>query len=144
MKGLQEKILVDSAALLDWFNDMPSAEIVERNLERAAVSAITLSIVASKIGAKVEPHESTRLLNLGFEVFDVDEQVALEIARVSYATISHDLAIEDLVLLATGRVHQIDVISGSDALIGVKLDEPSVITLRKARRSVKSRRQPSD
>lgn len=133
MKADEDRVLLDSAALLDWFDDKPSAEIVENNIERSSISAVTLAVLASKIGVKVEPYESTRLLNLGLEVLDVDESVALEVARVSYATIAHNLGLEDLILLALARVHRRSVISGSESLIGVRLDRPKLISLSGSR-----------
>lgn len=129
-----KRVLLDSSALLDWFDDKPSADLVESNIEHAAVSALTLSILATKIGARTEPHESTRLLNLGIYIIDVDETIALEVARVSFVTIAHNLTTEDLVVLATGRVHQLSVVSGSDSLIGIKLDRPEVTTLRRSKK----------
>ena len=97
-------VVLDASALLAMLNSEPGGGAVQESLPGAAISAVNLSEVISKLSERGMPEPAIRAAfeGLGFEVHPFDADAAYSTARLRTATKSYGLSPGDRACLALG------------------------------------------
>jgi ribonuclease VapC len=98
------RVVLDASAILALLNSEPGSRVVEESLSEAAVSAVNLSEVISKLSERGMPEAAIRvaLEGLGLEVDPFDSPAAYAAGRLRPATRGLGLSIGDRASLALG------------------------------------------
>ena len=98
------RAVLDASALLALLNSEPGSRIVEENLEDAAMSAVNLSEVVSKLSERGMPADAVRdaLESLGLAVHPFDTEMAYAAGTLRAATRRLGLSLGDRACLALG------------------------------------------
>lgn len=98
------KVVLDASAILALLNSEPGSRVVEESLSEAAVSAVNLSEVISKLSERGMPEAAIRvaLEGLGLEVHPFDSPAAYAAGRLRPATRGLGLSMGDRACLALG------------------------------------------
>ena len=97
-------VVLDASALLALLNSEPGSRIVEESLSGAAVSAVNLSEVISKLAERgmPEPAIRTAIEGLGLDVHPFDTATAFSAGTLRPATRGLGLSLGDRSCLALG------------------------------------------
>jgi len=98
------RVVLDASALLALLNSEPGSRIVEESLSSAAVSAVNLSEVVSKLSERGMPEAEVRtaLEGLGLDVRPFDTAMAYSAGTLRPATRGLGLSLGDRACLALG------------------------------------------
>jgi len=98
------RLVLDASALLALLNSEPGSRIVEESLSSAAVSAVNLSEVVSKLSERGMPEAEVRtaLEGLGLDVRPFDTAMAYSAGTLRPATRGLGLSLGDRACLALG------------------------------------------
>ena len=99
------EVVLDASALLALLNREPGHEEVARSITQAAVGAINLSEVVTKLSESGMPEEAIReaLEGLALEVHTFGRDLAYEAGLLRTATKPKGLSLGDRACLALGR-----------------------------------------
>jgi ribonuclease VapC len=105
------KVVLDASALLALLNSEPGSRIVEESLSGAAVSAVNLSEVVSKLSERDMPAATIRtaLEGLGLDVYPFDMDMAYSAGILRTATRGLGLSLGDRACLALGLLLSVPV-----------------------------------
>ncbi len=97
-------VVLDASALLAMLNSEPGSGAVQETLPGAAISAVNLCEVISKLAERGMPEPAIRaaLEGLGLEVHPFDVDAAYSTARLRKATKPYGLSLGDRTCLALG------------------------------------------
>ena len=121
------RVVLDASALLALLNSEPGSRIVEESLSSAAVSAVNLSEVVSKLSERGMPEAEVRtaLEGLGLDVRPFDTAMAYSAGTLRPATRGLGLSLGDRACLALGLCLSAPVLttdrSWKKLKIGVKI-----------------------
>lgn len=95
--------VLDASALLAYLASEPGSKDVEKVLDEAAVSAVNVAEVASKLAERGAPPDRIRetIQSLGVEVIPCDEMLAYQIGHLRAVTKDQGLSLGDRACLAT-------------------------------------------
>jgi ribonuclease VapC len=95
--------VLDASALLAYLASESGSKEVEKVLDEAAVSAVNVAEVASKLAERGAPLDRIRetIQALGVEVIPCDEMQAYQIGQLRAATKDQGLSLGDRACLAT-------------------------------------------
>jgi ribonuclease VapC len=98
------KVVLDASAILALLNSEPGSRVVEESLSEAAVSAVNLSEVISKLSERGMPEAAIRIAleGLGLDVHPFDAVTAYSAGRLRPATRGLGLSMGDRACLALG------------------------------------------
>ncbi len=98
------RVVLDASAILALLNAEPGSRVVEESLSEAAVSAVNLSEVISKLSERGMPEAAIRTAidGLGLEVHPFDAPAAYSAGRLRPATRGLGLSMGDRACLALG------------------------------------------
>lgn len=107
------EFLLDSSAILAYLQREHGADQVELILDRAAVTAINVLEVLTRLcGAGATPDQARQaFLALDLEVIPFDEALALDAADLSGYARSHGLSVGDRACLAAARRFGVTAVS---------------------------------
>lgn len=116
MKALKPlRRVIDSSAILAWFQREPGFEIVRAQLETGgAISAPNLTEVVGKLTSSgVAPANEVEhdVLALGLEIVPMDANLALKAAFFYARRNPYDLSLGDCACLATAEAIQLEVLT---------------------------------
>ena len=105
--------VLDASALLALLNQEPGHEEVARTIPDAAISAVNLSEVATKLADSGMPEESIReaLEGLAIDVHDFGRELAFQTAMLRSSTNHKGLSLADRACLALGQQLNLPVIT---------------------------------
>lgn len=124
------RYLIDASALIAWVNDDAGADDVDGYIDSAAISAFTLADLAKQVGTSLEQHEVNAALDFGLEVLPLDERIAKTVAQIRSVTAAHELSLENLVVLATGRDRGLAIITADSSIANVRIDGTEIHNVR--------------
>ena len=115
--------VLDASALLALLNSEPGSSAVQESLPGAAISAVNLSEVISKLSERGMPEPAIRaaLEGLGLEVHPFDSDEAYSTARLRTATKPHGLSLGDRACLALGLALKAPVLTADRTWKKLKL-----------------------
>lgn len=99
------RCVLDASAVLAYLHEEPGSEKVSQLLDYAAVSAVNVAEVASKLADDRFSDEQIReaIGGLRITVIELDEQIAYRIAALRRATSQVGLSLGDRACLATAQ-----------------------------------------
>jgi len=105
--------VLDASAILAYLEEEPGSREVERLLDEAAVSAVNIAELASKLAERGAPAEKIRqtIQALGLEVVPCDETIAYRIGNLRSSTKALGLSLGDRACLATALQHNVRAIT---------------------------------
>ena len=105
--------VLDASAILAYLEEESGAREVEKLLDEAAVSAVNIAEVASKLAERGAPADRIRqtIQALGVEVIPCDETIAYRIGELRSATKTLGLSLGDRACLATALQHNVRAIT---------------------------------
>ncbi len=115
--------VLDASALLAVLNSEPGSGIVEETLPGAAISAVNLSEVISKLAERGMPEPAIRaaLEGVGLEVHAFDVDAAYSTARLRKATKPYGLSLGDRTCLALGLALKAPILTADRTWKKIKL-----------------------
>ncbi len=115
--------VLDASALLAMLNSEPGSGAVQESLPGAAISAVNLSEVISKLSERGMPEPAIRaaLDGLGLEVHSFDADAAYSTARLRTATKTYGLSLGDRTCLALGLALKVPVLTADRTWKKLKL-----------------------
>ncbi|MEM6483915.1 MAG: PIN domain-containing protein [Pseudomonadota bacterium] len=126
----QVRYLVDASGLMAWVNDDAGGGDVDGVIDSAAISAVTLAVLADQVGKNLEQHEVAAALDFGLEILPLEESIAKTVAQIRNVTSAHTLSLENLVVLATGRDRGLVIVTADPAIAAVKIDGTEIQHVR--------------
>ena len=126
----QARYLVDASGLMTWVNAGAGADDSDDIIDSAAISAVTLAVIAKQVGTNLEQYEVATALDFGLEIIPLDEPIAKTIAQIRNDTSSHTLSLENLVVLATGRDRGLVIVTADPAIAAIRIDGTEVHHVR--------------
>ena len=116
-------VVLDASALLAMLNSEPGSGAVQESLPGAAISAVNLSEVISKLSERGMPEPAIRaaLEGLGLEVHPFDADAAYSTARLRTATKPYGLSLGDRTCLALGLALKAPVLTADRTWKKLKL-----------------------
>jgi PIN domain nuclease of toxin-antitoxin system len=105
--------VLDASAILAYLEGESGSPEVEKLLDEAAVSAVNLAEVASKLAERGAPADRIRqtIQALGVEVIPCDETIAYRIGDLRTSTKALGLSLGDRACLATALQHNVKAIT---------------------------------
>jgi ribonuclease VapC len=105
--------VLDASAILAYLEEETASREVEKLLDEAAVSAVNIAEVASKLAERGAPADKIRLTiqALGVEVIPCDEAIAYRIGDLRNSTKTLGLSLGDRACLATALQHNVRAIT---------------------------------
>ncbi len=105
--------VLDASAILAYLEGESGSTDVEKVLDEAAVSAVNIAEVASKLAERGAPADRIRqtIQALGVEVLPCDETIAYQIGNLRRSTKALGLSLGDRACLATALQHNVRVIT---------------------------------
>ena len=105
--------ILDASAILAYLEEESGSREVEKLLDEAAVSAVNIAEVASKLAQRGAPADRIRqtIQALGVEVIACDEAIAYRIGDLRSATKALGLSLGDRACLATALQHNVRAIT---------------------------------
>jgi PIN domain nuclease of toxin-antitoxin system len=105
--------VLDASAILAYLEEETGSKEVEKLLDEAAVSAVNIAEVASKLAERGAPPDRVRqtIQALGVEVIPCDEAVAYRIGELRSSTKTLGLSLGDRACLATALQHNVRAIT---------------------------------
>jgi ribonuclease VapC len=105
--------VLDASALLAYLEGESGSPDVEKVLDEAAVSAVNIAEVASKLAERGAPADRIRqtIQALGVEVLPCDETIAYQIGNLRHSTKALGLSLGDRACLATALQHNVRAIT---------------------------------
>ena len=105
--------VLDASAILAYLTGESGSREVEKLLDEAAVSAVNIAEVASKLAERGAPADKIRLTiqALGVEVIPCDEAIAYRIGDLRNSTKTLGLSLGDRACLATALHHNVRAIT---------------------------------
>lgn len=115
--------MLDASALLAMLNSEPGHEEVARVVPEAAVSAVNLSEVVSKLAENGMPGEEIEeaLEGLALEIHDFGRELAFQTGLLRPATRSRGLSLGDRACLALGKQLHLPVLTTDRAWESLEL-----------------------
>jgi len=116
-------VVLDASALLALLNRESGHEEVARIISRAAISAVNLSEVATKLAESGMPGEAIRdaLEGLALETHDFGRELAFQTGLLRPTTRSRGLSLGDRACLALGQQLNLPVLTTDRAWEGLDL-----------------------
>ena len=116
-------VILDASALLALLNDEPGAEVVQKHLPKARISAVNLAEVITLLNLVGMPTEHiVEVLNLlSLDVVPFDEEQALQAGVLARETKALGLSLGDRACLALGIVMGCAVLTADKAWSEVNL-----------------------
>jgi ribonuclease VapC len=107
------KCVLDASAILAYLEGEAGSPDVEKLLDEAAVSAVNIAEVASRLAERGAPDDKIRqtIQALGFEVTPCDETIAYQIGDLRRSTKTLGLSLGDRACLATALQHNVRAIT---------------------------------
>jgi ribonuclease VapC len=105
--------ILDASAILAYLEGESGSPDVEKVLDEAAVSAVNIAEVASKLAERGAPADRIRqtIQALGVEVIPCDETIAYRIGDLRSSTKALGLSLGDRACLATALQHNVRAIT---------------------------------
>jgi PIN domain nuclease of toxin-antitoxin system len=105
--------VLDASAILAYLEEETGSREVEKLLDEAAVSAVNIAEVASKLAERGAPADRVRqtIEALGVEVIPCDEAIAYRIGDLRNSTKTLGLSLGDRACLATALQHNVRAIT---------------------------------
>ena len=105
--------VLDASAVLALVNGEPGMEAAERALPTAAISAVNLAEVTSKLAGAGVPADEIRLVlqALKLKVTDFDQVLAYRVGELRRITREHGLSLGDRACLATAQALRVPVLT---------------------------------
>jgi ribonuclease VapC len=105
--------VLDASAILAYLEEETGSREVEKLLDEAAVSAVNIAEVASKLAERGAPSDRIRqtIQALGVEVIPCDEAIAYRIGDLRSSTKALGLSLGDRACLATALQHNVRAIT---------------------------------
>jgi ribonuclease VapC len=105
--------ILDASAILAYLEGESGSPDVEKVLDEAAVSAVNIAEVASKLAERGAPADRIRqtIQALGVEVIPCDETIAYRIGDLRASTKALGLSLGDRACLATALQHNVRAIT---------------------------------
>jgi PIN domain nuclease of toxin-antitoxin system len=105
--------VLDASAILAYLLGEAGSREVEKLLDEAAVSAVNIAEVASKLAERGAPADRIRqtIEALGVEVIPCDETIAYQIGELRNSTKALGLSLGDRACLATALQHNVRAIT---------------------------------
>ena len=105
--------VLDASAILAYLEEETGSREVEKLLDEAAVSAVNIAEVASKLAERGAPADRVRqtIQALGVEVIPCDEAIAYRIGDLRSSTKTLGLSLGDRACLATALQHNVRAIT---------------------------------
>jgi ribonuclease VapC len=105
--------VLDASAILAYLEEESGSREVEKLLDEAAVSAVNIAEVASKLAERGAPADRIRqtIQALGVEVIPCDEAIAYRIGDLRSSTKALGLSLGDRACLATALQHNVRAIT---------------------------------
>jgi PIN domain nuclease of toxin-antitoxin system len=105
--------VLDASAILAYLEEETGSREVEKLLDEAAVSAVNMAEVASKLAERGAPADRIRqtIEALGVEVFACDEAIAYRIGDLRSSTKTLGLSLGDRACLATALQQNVRAIT---------------------------------
>lgn len=115
--------VLDASAILAYLEEESGSREVERLLDEAAVSAVNMAEVASKLAERGAPSDKIRqtIQALGVEVIPCDEAIAYRIGDLRSSTKQLGLSLGDRACLATALQHNVRAITADRHWKSVKV-----------------------
>lgn len=128
---MKRKAVLDSSALLAVVHQEPGAEVVRPLLEGAAVSAVNLSEVASKLIDRGIPSRSVKsgLLRMSLRVYGFDDEAAFATANLRTA-VPKDVSLGDRACLALAAYLGAEAVTADRAWATFGLSSPTIRLIR--------------
>ena len=120
--------VLDASAILAYLEEESGSKEVEKLLDEAAVSAVNIAEVASKLGERGAPADRVRqtIQALGVDVIPCDEAIAYRIGDLRNSTKTLGLSLGDRACLATALQQNVRAITADRHWKTVK-DRKSVV-----------------
>lgn len=117
------EVVLDASALLALLNREPGHEEIARIISHAAISAVNLSEVVSKLAESGMPGEAIRdaLEGLALEIHGFGRELAFQAGLLRPLTRSRGLSLGDRACLALGRQLNLPVLTTGRAWEGLDL-----------------------
>jgi ribonuclease VapC len=111
------KAILDASALLALVHDEPGTRIVEDYLAEAAISAVNLAEVISKLIERGVPDDRAIAiaLSFGLEIIPFEAKLAAIVGQLRPLTRSVGLSLGDRACLATGKLLGLPVLTAEAA-----------------------------
>ena len=105
--------VLDASAILAYLEEETASREVEKLLDEAAVSAVNIAEVASKLAERGAPADKIRLTiqALGVDVIPCDEAIAYRIGDLRNSTKTLGLSLGDRACLATALQYNVRAIT---------------------------------
>jgi ribonuclease VapC len=105
--------VLDASAILAYLEEETGSREVEKLLDEAAVSAVNIAEVASKLAERGAPSDRIRqtIQALGVEVIPCDEAIAYRIGDLRSSSKALGLSLGDRACLATALQHNVRAIT---------------------------------
>ena len=109
------KRVIDSSALIAWFQNELGAEVTELQFEHGGMIAVPnmTEVIGKLVSSGVAPHNEVErdLLALGLEVVAMDQEIGLAAAYFYARRNPYNLSLGDCACLATAEVLGLEVLS---------------------------------
>jgi ribonuclease VapC len=117
------KCVLDASAILAYLEGEACSPDVEKLLDEAAVSAVNIAEVASKLAERGAPEDRIRqtIQALGVEIIPCDETIAYQIGDLRKPTKTLGLSLGDRACLATALQHSVRAITADRSWKSLKV-----------------------